>query len=109
MIVHHGTRIPSFTEKWDPSDREYVWICWAEKLDGASITLSEWTIPANWTSSDTLTDQTVADEDGTNFTSCNGNLLSTTEDFGDFVITNKITLSDGREYERSVTIQVMNV
>lgn len=108
-VVHKGKRTPEFREKWDPSDREYVWFCWADKLDGATIVTSEWTLPANWTSSATQIDQSVTDEDGVVRSNCNGNQLSTTETFGDFTVTNKVTLSDGRIYERSVIVPVMSV
>ncbi len=103
---HKSGAVPYFKERWDPQDKEYIWICWADILEGASISTSVWAVPTNWTSHSELDDQTVADEAGTNRLNCNGILTSTTETSGEHVFANKVTLSDSRVYERSVTVEV---
>jgi len=106
MITHDSHRTPSFPELWDQGDKEWVWIGWNAILRGASISTSVWTIPAGWTSHATLMDQTVADEDGITYDNANGIQLSTINTDGLHLIANKVTLDDGRIYERAVRIRV---
>lgn len=105
-ITHNGLRIPAFSQRWDPSDKEWVWVCWDSILRGSSIATSNWTLPAGWTSHSTLTDQTVTDEDDVAHAHSNAVLTSTTEAAGLFILANRVTLADGRVYERSVTVVV---
>ena len=107
MAVTHGSGlIPFLPDSWDPYDSEHVWVCWADVLDGASIASSTWVVPANWTTSDEQVSQTVSDEDGVSRTGCNGVKLATTETRGVYAIANRVVLSDGRQYERSLKIKV---
>lgn len=109
MIYHRGRGVPNFLERWDPSDSGWVWFCWTEIVGTASITLSEWTLPAGWTSEDEETGQTYRDAAGTDHADSNGILLSTTATSGQHTVANKVTLSDGRVFERSVSILVEDI
>lgn len=103
---HRSRAVAYFDERWDPQDKEYIWICWTDILEGATISVSNWTLPANWTSHNELSSQSVDDESGTTLADCNGVLTSTTETSGKHTFANKVTLSDGRIYERSVSVTV---
>lgn len=109
MITHDSASIPTLPARWDPQDRDWIWIGWASVLEGASISVSAWTVPAGWTSHSTLADQTVEDEDGTQHANANGVELSTTQIAGVHTIANKVTLSDGRILERSVLVHVASL
>lgn len=104
MIIHKSRGAPTFRERWDPSDKEYVWFCWSDVIEGSSIATSDWTLPEGWTNHGDLVDQTVEDDGGAERENCNGALISTSETEGTHTITNKVTLADGRVYERSVNI-----
>ena len=108
MITHTGRQIPVFPERWDPSDKDWVWVAWDNVLSGASITSSTWTLPDGWTVSDTNTSQAVTDEDGNSYSAANGALISNPDAvIGARVeIANKVVLSDGREYERGFALVV---
>ena len=101
MIVHFGAGIPSFRESWDPSDIDYVWFAWDDKLNGATITNSEWTLPTGFSLISEQQDASVTDEDGVTYSNANGAMISTTLTSGRQIVANKVTLSDGRVYERS--------
>ena len=106
MIIHNGLNPPSLVESWDESDRDYIWFSWENKLNGATITLSEWTTPASWTVVAEQVDASVVGSDVITYNNCNGALLETTDLTGTFVISNKVTLSDNRRFERSVKVKV---
>lgn len=108
MITHSGRAIPVFPERWDPADKEWVWVAWDNLLDGATISTSTWTLPTGWTEHDAVTSQTVTDEDGNSYTAANGALISNTSAAAGarVEVANAVALSDGREYERSVSIVV---
>lgn len=108
MITHDGKGIPAFEQGWDTSDQEWLWVSWASVLDGESISTSVWTLPTGWTNEDALVNQTVV-EDGVSYTNSNGVLLSTTASPGLYEIANKVTLSDGRVYERSVRVHLQEL
>lgn len=109
MITHDSSSIPTLPARWDPQDRDWIWIGWANVLEGASISTSVWTLPTGWTSHSTLTNQNVEDEDGVTHANANGVELSTSNTEGLYVIANKVTLSDGRILERSVRLHVTSL
>jgi len=106
MITHASDSIPSFAERWDPSDNDWVWISWENKLGGESIATSTWVLPAGWTEEDSQADQTVQDSDGTSYANSNGVRLSTTKTTGTHKITNRVTFSGSRSLDRSVFVTV---
>lgn len=106
MIVHDGAGPASFDERWDTFDIDYVWIAWDEMLRGSSISDSEWIVPTGWTVEAEQQDATVTDADGNEYDAANGALLSTTATTGRHKISNRVTLADGRQYERTVIVTV---
>jgi hypothetical protein len=108
-VQHKGVLVPVFPERWDPADEAYIWVCWEDILEGASILTSVWTMPSNWTQSDPLEDQTVSDEGGVDRLNCNGVFATTSETSGIYQITNTVTLSGSptRTYKRSVSVEVL--
>lgn len=106
MLLHTGRSIPRFDQRWDPYDEDIIWFAWDDALDGASITASTWVVPLGWTLEAAFQNQTVVSESGESFTASNGARLSTTAEEGTHVIANRVTLSDGRELERSVRLLV---
>lgn len=109
MVIHTGRNIPTLLDGWDSSDKDWVWVVWDSVLDGATITASTWTLPNGWTEHSTKQSQSVTDENSTSYTSANGVLTSNPEALtGSLsVFANKVVLSDGREYERSVSVVVV--
>ena len=107
---HKGLIVPAFAARWDPSDAEYVWVCWEDILNGASILTSTWTLPSsgNWVNGGELVDQSVQDDAGTTRANCNGVHLSTSDTSGEHTVTNRVTLSGSpqRTLERSVKIVI---
>lgn len=107
MILHDGQGAPTFEEQWDPADRAYVWVCWDDLLEGATIATSNWQVPSNWTEDLPLVAQTVQGNDGTQYVNCNGIRLKSGNTYSEIVrVTNAVTFSDGREFERSVKLDV---
>lgn len=106
MVTHDGHVIPTFSRRWDPADKDWVWVAWDELLSGATISTSTWVLPAGWTEHETQTSQAITDEDGTEYTAANGALISNADAAtGSRVeIANRVVLSDGREYERSAAL-----
>lgn len=106
MIVHDGSASPAFEDRWDTFDIDYVWVAWDELLRGATITDSEWVVPDGWTVVAEQQDASVTDSDGNTYDAANGALLSTTATTGRHKISNRVTLSDDRQYERTVIVVV---
>lgn len=107
MIKHNGQDIPTFTQRWDPFDKDWIWVAWDDVLDGATISSSTWVMPDGWASHDTRQGQTVEDVHGTQYTAANAVLTSNPDaDAGEYTFANRVVLSDGREYERSATVKV---
>ena len=109
MVTHDGSKIPKFSDVWDPDNVEWVTIVWDEDVachgDIANAS-STWILPDNWTSSDADEDVPVTDCDGTTYNHANRNFLSTTETTGTFIITNRVTFQDLTQLDRSVKIKV---
>lgn len=106
MIVHDGSTVPTLDEYWDTFDVDYVWVAWDSFLRGSSISASEWIVPTGWTVEAEQQDASVTDSDGNTYDAANGALLSTTATTGRYKISNRVTLADGRQYERTVIVVV---
>lgn len=106
MIIHDGKTVPLFEELWDPSDKDFIWVAWDNLIGSASISNSEWTVPAGFTIHSQQMSGSVTDIDGNTYAKANGALISTTALTGTFIISNKVTLNDERVLERSVKIKV---
>lgn len=106
VVVHDGGAVPTDPDPWDPYDKGYVWVTWADALNGQTITGRDWLTPTGWTQSNPLQGQSVTDRDGTTHTDCEGVQLETTHTAGVYQITNRVTLSNGDQIKRSVRIKV---
>lgn len=110
MIAHNNVSTPTFTIRWDPSDKDYIWIAFDNILDGATQSSDDWTVPSGWTEHSTQSDATVTDSGGVSYTSANGILTSPPSGAaGKYTFTNTATLSDGRIISRSVNVIVENI
>lgn len=105
-ITHAGDEVPTFDERMDPSDIETFWISWAGKLGGASIQASTWVMPDGFTELEAFEDQSVSDADSNTYNNANGVRVSTTKTTGKHMLTNRVTLSDGRRYDRSAYVLI---
>lgn len=106
-ITHDNKSIPVFAEVWDSSDRETIWISWADVLNGSAISASSWSVPSGWTNNGEQTNQTVQDSDGVSHANSNGVDVSIDDaEHGDYVFTNTVTFADGRTLERSAKVIV---
>lgn len=110
MIVHDGHSIPTFPDGWDPNDQDWIWFVWDDLMLGAAITGSTWVLPDGFTEVQAKTSQSVVDYNGVKYHYTNGILLSvdSTADGTFSTISNQVILSDGRKYERSVRIVLVN-
>ena len=107
MIIAHGSNsIPKLPNKWDPDEIDRVWFSWSELLNGATISDSTWLLPGGWVSSGEQVSQSVSDSLGNVYTDANSVILETSNRSGLYTITNRVVLSDGRQYDRSVIIDV---
>lgn len=104
-ISHNGKQAPQLPEDMNPGDTDTFYISWTDKLNGATISSSTWTIPANFTEVSAATNISVT-ASGTTYNDCNSVDLSTTETSGTYKITNNCTFSDGRVIKRSFKITV---
>lgn len=104
-ISHNGKQAPTLPEDMNPGDTDTFYMSWTDKLNGATISVSAWTIPANFTEVSAATDISVTAR-GTTYADCNSIDLSTTEASGTYTITNTCTFSDSRVIKRSFKITV---
>jgi len=104
-ISHNGKEAPKLPEDMHSGDTDTFYISWTEKLNGATISSSTWTIPANFTEVSAATDVSVT-ASSTTYADCNSIDLSTTETSGTFTITNNCTFSDSRVIKRSFKITI---
>ena len=105
-VQHEGAGMPELPYRWDQYDVDVIWFAWDDVLNGSTIQTSTFVIGANWTEVETYQSQSITDEAGTTFSAANGILASTTDTSGIHTISNRVTLSDGRQYERSVRVRV---
>ncbi len=110
-LIHLSRGIPEFDARWDPSDDDYVWMCWNAALEGASISSSTWTVPAGWTATGEQTAQPVTDDDNVTHQNCNGVRLTNTDAEAGTVhtMTNTVALSDGRDLSRSIKLRIADL
>lgn len=106
MLIHTGKSIPRFDARWDPDDKDIVWVAWDDAANGSPITASLWTVPSGWTIDTAFESQSVTTDDGTTYDKCNGALVGTTQTEGTYVLSNRATFGDGRILERSVRVLV---
>jgi len=104
-ISHNGKQAPTLPEDMNPGDTDTFYVCWTDKLNGATISGSTWTIPANFTEEGAATNVSPT-AGGTTFTDCNSIDLSTSETSGVYTITNNCTFSDARVIKRSFKITI---
>lgn len=104
-ISHNGKQAPQLPEDMNPGDTDTFYISWTDKLGGATISSSTWTIPANFTEVSAATNISVTAR-GTTYNDCNSIDLSTTETSGTHLITNNCTFSDGRVIKRSFKVNI---
>ena len=106
IVVHSGSAVPALARKWDPDEIDRVWFAWGDVLKGATISTSSWLLPGGWSGAGEQTSQSVTDSDGNEYSSANSVMLTASNRSGKYTITNRVVLSDGRQYDRSVTIDV---
>lgn len=105
-IIHDGERVPAFDEAWDVYDIDWVWFAWDDVLDGATIATSVWVTPDGWTLEQQSDDTAVTDGAGVTYSHANGARFTaaSAEPGRRAVIANRVTISDGRAFERSVAV-----
>lgn len=108
MIAEHdGRNVPVLSADWDSSDRDTVFFDWAPMLGGAEIVSSEWEVPFGWSVDQAFTAQRIRVM-GEEYIA-NGVLLSAPADSGLQLISNTVTLSDGRSYQRSAYVPLEEI
>jgi len=102
-------KVPAFKHGWRPYDVDWVWFCWDAVLSGASIDKSVWLVPSGWTVLEQETSVAVQSfETGAEYAVANAALVSVSEVVGAYRIANRVELSDGRKYERSVGVSIVD-
>ena len=69
-ISHNGKQAPQLPEDMNPGDTDTFYMSWTDKLSGATISSSTWTIPANFTEVSAATNISVT-ASGTTYENCN--------------------------------------
>lgn len=106
-VIHKGDETPILPEIMNPNDMERIYTSWTNKLNGATITSSTWIIPSNFTQVSAIENGSVTDSrTNTTYTDVNGILLSTTEKKGIYLISNRVTMSDGRTITKSFYLPI---
>lgn len=109
LDVHGSRGVPLARYAMDPSDIEWVWAVWADKVGSASIESSVWVLPAGWSAEAFQLDAqlTVA---GVVYSKANGVLVNPNDAVsGKYRLTNRITLAGGRQFERSLDVWVRDL
>ena len=106
MIRHRGEGVVRLPGAWVSGERDVLWFAYDEDLLGASIVSSVWELPEGWTASEELTDQSVTDKDGNQYTAANGVRLQFSGAPGLYRITNICTMTGPRVRRRSVDVLV---
>ena len=96
MAVHLGRQAPILSERMNVNDAESFWMCWADKLNGAEITLSEWTLPDGFVQVSHTTNGSVVDDDKVVRLNSNSVTITTTNTDGMHYISNTIETNDNR-------------
>jgi hypothetical protein len=102
-VLHEGKEAPILPEEMNPDDTDTFFLCWTKKLNGATLSSDVWELPDNFTLDSSQSNIPVI-EDGVTYNDCNAATISTTEESGKFLITNRATFSDGRVVARSFYI-----
>lgn len=109
LDAHSSRGVPLLRNAMDPSDVDWIWVVWSEKIGTESIESSVWTLPAGWDADAYQLDASLTVGD-TSYTKANGVLVNTNGAAkGKYRITNRITLSGGRQLERSLDIWVRDL
>lgn len=90
----------------DPYDTEWIIFAWDERIADANVTSSEWVVPSEWNLVRTAQNQEISAR-GRAFQSVNAALVDVNNAVaGRYVVSNRVHLSDGRQFERSVKIKI---
>lgn len=90
----------------DPYDTEWVVFAWDERIADATVIASDWVLPSDWNLVRTAQNQEISAR-GRDFQSVNAALVDVNNAAaGRYVLSNRVSLSDGRQYERSVKIRI---
>lgn len=109
MVVlerHTGRSIPVLRQSLSPEDTEWLICIWDDRIGSAVMSLSEWKIPDEFEAVGYAhgAEMTVNEID---YFAANGVLVDVRNaPVGIYTVSNKITLADGRTYERSFRISV---
>lgn len=98
--------IQSADRPLDPYDTEWVVFAWDNRIADAAVISSEWVVPTDWNLVRTAQNQEISAR-GREFQSVNAALVDVNNaQPGRYVVSNRVHLSDGRQFERSVKIQI---
>lgn len=106
LEIHDGVSIPTLAQSLDPFDIEWLGVVWDERLCDATIETSTWTIPPEWAPVSYAQGATVS-IGGVDYQAVNAIMVDINNaPVGRYVVSNQVTLSDGRQFERSFKIKI---
>lgn len=105
VAIHSGDEAAELDEYMNPNDVDTFWVSWTDKLNGESISTSDWIIPAGFTEEATTSGGEVV-ESGTTYADANSITLSTSLTRGRYMIRNEITTSGGRTLRRGFIVSI---
>lgn len=106
LAIHDGTSLPTLKQSLDPFDIEWLGVVWDERLCDATIVTSTWTIPSEWVPVSYMQGSAVS-IDGVAYEALNAVMVDVNNaPVGKYVVSNQVTLSDGRQFERSFRIAI---
>ena len=109
LDAHSSRGVPLLRYAMDPSDIEWVWAVWSEKIGTAAIESSTWVLPAGWDAEAYQMDAELT-VGGDTYAKANGALVNPNGAArGKYRITNRITLAGGRQLERSLDVWVRDL
>lgn len=109
LDAHSSRGVPLSRYAIDPSDIDWVWAVWSAKVGDTAIESSVWTLPAGWGAEAYQQDASLTVGDET-YTGANGVLVNPNGAAkGKYRISNRITLSGGRQLERSLDVWVRDL
>lgn len=109
LDAHSSRGVPLSRYAMDPSDVEWVWVVWEDKIGAASIESSAWVLPADWNAEAYQMDAELI-VGGDSYSKANGVLVNSNgANRGKYRITNRITLAGGRQFERSLDVWVRDL
>lgn len=101
--VHGGLATPMLSQRWSPGDVDHIFFDWSLLQRGEGIEHSSWEAES-WTMQAQYKDQKV--HHCGRVVRATGALMSAPHTPGLYKITNRVRTTDGREYARSVWINV---